>query len=65
MQRWAVPGLSLATARNGVIRSTRTFGYANRITREIVTPNHRFRIASITKTMTSTAVHLLIQTDSR
>ena len=39
----------------------RTFGYANRITREIVTPDHRFRIASITKTMTSTAVHLLIQ----
>jgi CubicO group peptidase (beta-lactamase class C family) len=61
MQRWAVPGLSLATARDGAIRTTRTFGYANRITREIVTPGHRFRIASVSKPITSTAVHLLIQ----
>ncbi len=61
MQKWAVPGLSLASARDGVIRTTRTFGYANRITREIVTPVHRFRIASVTKPITSTAIHLLIQ----
>jgi CubicO group peptidase (beta-lactamase class C family) len=61
MQKWAVPGLSLATARAGVIRTARTFGYANRITREIVTPDHRFRIASVTKPITSTAIHLLIQ----
>jgi len=61
MQKWAVPGFSFALARNGSIRATRVFGYANRITREIVTPDHRFRIASVTKPITSTAIHLLIQ----
>ena len=61
MQKWAVPGLSLATARNGAVSATRTFGYANRITREIVTPGHRFRIASVAKPITSTAIHLLVQ----
>ena len=61
MQKWAVPGLSLALAHNGAIRATRTFGYANRITREIVTPNHRFRVASVAKPITSTAIHLLFQ----
>jgi CubicO group peptidase (beta-lactamase class C family) len=61
MQKWAVPGFSFALARNGSIRATRAFGYANRVTREIVTPDHRFRIASVTKPITSAAVHLLIQ----
>jgi len=61
MQKWAVPGFSFALARNGSIRATRAFGYANRITREIVTVNHRFRIASVTKPITSTGVHLLIE----
>ncbi|MGC0372716.1 serine hydrolase [Streptomyces sp. SAI-229] len=60
MQKWAVPGFSFALARNGTIRATGAFGYANRITREIATPNHRFRVASIAKPITSTAVHLLI-----
>lgn len=60
MQKWAVPGFSFALARGGSIRAARTFGYANRITREIATPDHRFRIASVSKPITSTAVHLLI-----
>lgn len=59
MQKWAVPGFSFAVARDGAIRSARAYGYANRITREIATPD-RFRIASVTKPITSTAVHLLI-----
>ncbi|MDT0453113.1 serine hydrolase [Streptomyces hesseae] len=61
MQKWAVPGFSFAIARNGTNRATGAFGYANRITREIATPDHRFRIASVTKPITSTAVHLLIE----
>ncbi|MFJ5221413.1 serine hydrolase [Streptomyces sp. NPDC088400] len=60
MQKWAVPGFSFALARGGAIRAARAFGYANRITREITTPDHRFRIASVSKPITSTAVHLLI-----
>jgi CubicO group peptidase (beta-lactamase class C family) len=61
MQKWAVPGLSLAIARNGSLRGTRCFGYANRITREVVTEDCRFRLASLSKPITSAAVHLLIE----
>jgi CubicO group peptidase (beta-lactamase class C family) len=61
MQKWAVPGLSLAVARQGALKSSRCFGYANLITREIVTPQHRFRIASVTKPITSTAIFQLIE----
>ncbi|MFF1868663.1 serine hydrolase [Kitasatospora herbaricolor] len=61
MQKWAVPGLSFALALNGTVRAARTYGYANRITRETATPDHRFRIASVSKPITSTAVHLLLE----
>ncbi|MFF3735386.1 serine hydrolase [Streptomyces sp. NPDC002476] len=61
MQKWAVPGFSFAIARNGTLRATGAFGYANRITREIATPDYRFRIASVTKPLTSIAVHRLIE----
>ncbi|GAA2743744.1 hypothetical protein GCM10010440_24440 [Kitasatospora cinereorecta] len=61
LQKWAVPGLSFALARGGAIRTTRAYGYANRITREIATTAHRFRVASVAKPITSTAVHLLIE----
>lgn len=61
MQRWAVPGLSLAVAREGNIIATRYFGYANPITRELVTSSTRFRIASVTKPITSSLIFLLIQ----
>ena len=61
MQKWAVPGFSFAVSRNGSITAARAYGYANRITREIATPDHSFRIASVSKPITSTAVHMLIE----
>ena len=61
MQKWAVPGFSSAVARDGSLRAAHCFGYANRITREIVTPTTRLRLASLAKPITSTAVHLLIE----
>lgn len=61
MQQWAVPGLSLAIARQGNIITTRCFGYANPITREIVTPTYRFRIASASKPITATAIFQLVE----
>jgi CubicO group peptidase (beta-lactamase class C family) len=61
MQKWAAPGFSLAVARNGLLRAAHCIGYANRITREIVTPDTRLRLASLAKPITSTAVHLLIE----
>lgn len=61
MQKWAVPGLACSVARNGTIIERRTFGYANPITREIVTPATRFRIASVSKPLTSAAIFRLIE----
>lgn len=61
MQKWAVPGFSLAVARDGVLRAAHSIGYANRITREMITPDNRLRLASVAKPITSVAVHLLIE----
>ena len=61
MQKWAVPGLSLAVSRKATIIGARCLGYANRITREIVTPDCRFRLASVSKPMTSSAIHWLVE----
>jgi CubicO group peptidase (beta-lactamase class C family) len=61
MQASAVPGLSLAVGRKGTPVASRAYGYANPITREIVTPRTRFRIASVAKPITATAVFRLIE----
>jgi CubicO group peptidase (beta-lactamase class C family) len=61
MQKWAVPGLSLAVARAGNVIAARYFGYANPITREIVTSSTRFRVASVSKPITASIVFLLIE----
>ena len=61
MQKWAVPGLACSVARNGIVRAARTFGYANPATREIVTPATRFRIASVSKPITSAAIFRLVE----
>ena len=44
-----------------ILRAAHCFGYSNRITREIVTPDTSLRLASVSKPITSTAVHLLIE----
>lgn len=61
MQKWAVPGFSLAIARDGVLRAAHCIGYSNRITREMLTPNTRLRLASLAKPITSVAIHLLLE----
>ncbi|MHA6794354.1 serine hydrolase [Pseudonocardia bannensis] len=61
MQKWAVPGLSLTVARNGNPVAGHVFGYANPITRETVTFDTRFRVAGLSKPITSAAVFRLIE----
>jgi CubicO group peptidase (beta-lactamase class C family) len=61
MQKWAIPGLSLAVARSGSLITTRNFGYANPITSEVVTSSTRFRIASISKPITAATIFRLIE----
>lgn len=51
-----VPGAVLAVARNGRIVYSRGFGYANVEKREAMQPAALFRICSITKPFTATAI---------
>jgi CubicO group peptidase (beta-lactamase class C family) len=61
MTAHAIPGLSVAVARNGKVLYERGFGFANRETNERVTPAHLFRIASVSKPITSVALFRLME----
>ncbi len=61
MQTYAMPGLSVAVGRAGAILYADAFGWADREAREPVSPTHLFRIASVTKPITSVAVFSLIE----
>ena len=60
MNDWDVPGGSIAIVRNGRLVYARGFGYADRESNELVQPHHLFRIASISKPITSIAIMKLI-----
>jgi len=61
IQKEDVPGLSVAMARNGQVVFEQGFGWADRASGEQVTPQHRFRIASVSKPITSVALFTLIE----
>lgn len=61
MREFKVPGLSLAFASNGLMKRTAAFGYSNIRARTALTADHQFRIASVSKPITSTAVFKLIE----
>jgi CubicO group peptidase (beta-lactamase class C family) len=56
-----IPGLSVAIARHGELVYEAGFGFADTAKREPVTPAHLFRIASVTKPITSVAIFSLIE----
>jgi len=56
-----VPGLSFAIAKDGKLLKQQAFGFANLETREALVPLHRFRIASVSKPITASALFLLIE----
>ncbi len=56
-----VPGLSVAIATRGKPVYIEAFGVADRATGEALTPQHRFRIASISKPITSAGIFTLIE----
>ena len=60
MKQFEVPGLSVAIARHGSIVYREAFGYANERSFERATPASLFRIASVSKPLTSVAVFSLI-----
>jgi CubicO group peptidase (beta-lactamase class C family) len=65
-----VPGFSVAFGREGQIAFEAGYGFADVEKKESVTPQHRFRIASISKPITATAVMMaaekgLLKLDSK
>jgi CubicO group peptidase (beta-lactamase class C family) len=61
MGAYQVPGLSVAIAMRGKPAYAEAFGVADRETGEVLTPQHRFRIASITKPITAVGIFTLIE----
>ena len=61
MQEFDVPGFSFAVAKEGKFLLRKSFGLGNIRTGEKLNVAHRFRIASVSKPITSTAVFSLIE----
>jgi CubicO group peptidase (beta-lactamase class C family) len=61
METYQVPGLSVAIAIRGKPAYIEAFGVADREAGEALTTQHRFRIASISKPITSTGIFTLIE----
>ena len=59
--KYHLPGAALAVARDGRLVYARGFGYADRDKKEPVEPNALFRIASVTKPLTSAAILQLVE----
>lgn len=56
-----IPGLSFAVIKQGKLVFAKGYGQADQSTGEPVGPNHRFRIASVSKPMTAIAIMNLIE----
>ncbi len=61
MRRFDVPGLSVALARDGALVYDETFGVANRESQEPLSPGSLFRIASVSKPITSVGIFTLVE----
>src|SRR5882724_12154653 len=61
MGRFDVPGLSVALARDGVLVYDETFGVASRESNEPFSTSSLFRIASVSKPITSVGIFTLVE----
>ena len=61
MKDYHIPGLSLAFARHGQLVHSAAFGMADGDAEEKLTPAYRFRIASISKPITSATIFRLVE----
>jgi len=61
MDAYSVPGLSVAIAVKGKLAYAEAFGVADRESGEALTPQHRFRIASVSKPITLAGIFTLIE----
>ncbi len=56
MQKYQIPGLSIAIAKQGEIVFSKGYGFADRENKVPVNERHQFRIASISKPITAVAI---------
>lgn len=61
MKKYNIPGASLAVSKNSKLVYQKGYGYADIDTKEEVTPEHIFRLASVSKTYTGVAIMLLAE----
>src|SRR5258708_3234300 len=61
LERFRAPGLSVAIALHGEFVYRQAFGFADSSKREPLAPSHLFRIASVTKPVTSACIFSLIE----
>lgn len=61
MEEWQVPGAAYAVVRNDQLVIARGYGFADLATETPVRPNHLFRIASLSKSITGTALMKLAE----
>lgn len=61
LREHGIGGMSIAYGRDGVIEFEQGYGFADAEGKEAVTPEHRFRIASISKPVTATAVMMEVE----
>ena len=61
MQRFDVPGTSIAIAKDGKLIFAKGYGVMDKTTREAPGPNTMFRVASVSKPVTSVAIMKMIQ----
>jgi CubicO group peptidase (beta-lactamase class C family) len=62
MTTYGVPGASVALSYQGRLVFAQGYGLANQANNEPVTPQHLFRIASLSKPITATAIFRMIET---
>lgn len=61
MKKYDIPGISLSATKNEVLKYSYGYGFANTSNFERVTPNHLFRLASVSKTQTSIGIMTLVE----
>ena len=61
MGAWKVPGMAVGIVRDGRLVFARGYGFANTETGELVQPTSLFRIASVSKPITATAILHLVE----
>lgn len=61
MSTYNVPGATLAVTKNGKLVYIKGFGFADKEANEKVITDHRFRLASVSKTYTGVAIMKLVQ----